>query len=85
MARQRSAKPSTAVRIRSRPQINIIDMGVTRLKRKDRRNKMFSRMETQVKKLGTNIEIGSRAISEKTHLAVQNRAAIAIARKEAGL
>ena len=60
-------------------------MGVTRLKRKDRRNKTFSRMETQVKKMGTNIETGSRAISEKTHLAVQNRDAIAQARKEAGL
>jgi len=60
-------------------------MGVTRLKRKDRRNKTFSRLETQAKKLGTNIETGSRAISERTHLAVQNRPAIEQARKEAGL
>ena len=65
MARLRSAKPPTAVRIRFRPRFilnnkNIIKMGVTRLKRKDRRNKTVSRVEVQFLKLGRNIELGSK-------------------------
>ncbi|MVZ64807.1 spore protein [Sphingobacterium sp. DK4209] len=35
-------------------------MGVTRLKRKDRRNKTVSRVEVQFLKLGRNIELGSK-------------------------
>ncbi len=36
-------------------------MGVTRLKRKDRKNKTVSRLEVQFLKLGSNIEVGSRS------------------------
>lgn len=36
-------------------------MGVTRLKRKDRKNKTVSRLEVQFLKLGRNVEIGSRS------------------------
>ena len=36
-------------------------MGVTRLKRKDRKNKTVSRLEVQHLKLATNLEIGSRS------------------------
>ncbi|QNL48470.1 spore protein [Olivibacter sp. SDN3] len=36
-------------------------MGVTRLKRKDRRNKTVSRLEVQFLKLGRNIEVGDRS------------------------
>lgn len=36
-------------------------MGVTRLKRKDRRNKTVSRVEVQFLKLGSNLELGSRS------------------------
>ncbi len=41
-------------------------MGVTRLKRKDRKNKTTSRLEVQFLKLGRNIEIGSRSLEKKT-------------------
>ena len=65
VARQRSAKPPTAVRIRSRPQVlknlKIKAMGVTRLKRKDRKNKTVSRLQVQFLKLATNLELGSRS------------------------
>ena len=36
-------------------------MGVTRLKRKDRKNKTTSRLEVQHLKLATNLEPGSRS------------------------
>ena len=78
MARQRSAKPPTAVRIRSRPQdlnnLNKnIDMAVTRLKRKDRRNKTFAKLDVKNLKLATNIELGSRSRqSTKDQLAKNN-------------
>ena len=36
-------------------------MAVTRLKRKDRRNKVVAKREVQFLKLGRNIEIGSRS------------------------
>ncbi len=36
-------------------------MSVTRLKRKDRRNKTVSRLEVQFLKLATNLEPGSRS------------------------
>ena len=63
MARQRSAKPCTAVRIRSRPQKIKIEqkiikkMGVTRLKRKDRKNKTVSRLKKQRLKMATDKSI----------------------------
>jgi len=48
-------------------------MGVTRLKRKDRRNKTVSRLEVQFLKLGRNIETGSRSReSQKSQLAKNN-------------
>lgn len=48
-------------------------MGVTRLKRKDRKNKTVSRLEVQFLKLGSNIELGSRsAQSQKNQLAINN-------------
>ena len=40
-------------------------MGVTRLKRKDRRNKTFSRLEVQFLKNATNLEPGSRSQEPK--------------------
>jgi hypothetical protein len=40
-------------------------MGVTRLKRKDRKNKTVSRLEVQFLKLGRNIEDGSRSREPK--------------------
>jgi len=36
-------------------------MGVTRLKRKDRRNKVVAKTEVQFLKLGRNLETGSRS------------------------
>ena len=80
MARQRSAKPFTAVRIRSRPQklknIKFNTMGVTRLKRKDRKNKTTSRLEVQFLKLATNLEPGSRSAEKKGNQIAINNAAL---------
>lgn len=48
-------------------------MGVTRLKRKDRRNKTVARVEVQFLKLGRNIELGSRnKMSAKSQIAKNN-------------
>ncbi|MGB3103608.1 hypothetical protein, partial [Sphingobacterium siyangense] len=71
--------PPTAVRIRFRPRFilnnkNIIKMGVTRLKRKDRRNKTVSRVEVQFLKLGTNVELGSRSKMKASNQIVKNDA-----------
>ncbi|TJZ54823.1 spore protein [Sphingobacterium olei] len=49
-------------------------MGVTRLKRKDRRNKTVSRVEVQFLKLGRNIELGSRSKMPKHSQIVKNNA-----------
>ena len=49
-------------------------MGVTRLKRKDRRNKTVSRVEVQFLKLGTNIELGSRSKMKANNQIVKNDA-----------
>ena len=81
MARQRSAKPFTAVRIRSRPQgiktlKNNKIMGVTRLKRKDRKNKTTSRLEVQFLKNATNLEPGSRSAEPKNSQIAKNNAAL---------
>ncbi|MGB4773622.1 MAG: spore protein [Daejeonella sp.] len=48
-------------------------MGVTRLKRKDRKNKTTSRLEVQFLKLGRNIEVGSRSVqSPKSQVSINN-------------
>ncbi|RZM30083.1 MAG: spore protein [Pedobacter sp.] len=48
-------------------------MAVTRLKRKDRKNKTTSRLEVKTLKLATNIELGSRSRqSTKDQLAINN-------------
>ncbi len=49
-------------------------MGVTRLKRKDRRNKTFSRLEVQHLKLATNLEQGSRSKQSTTDQLAKNNA-----------
>ncbi|MEH6306342.1 spore protein [Olivibacter sp. CPCC 100613] len=51
-------------------------MGVTRLKRKDRRNKTVSRLEVQFLKLGRNIEAGSRSKESKSSQVVKNKAVL---------
>jgi hypothetical protein len=52
-------------------------MGVTRLKRKDRRNKTVSRLEVQFLKLGRNIESGSRSQESATSQVAKNNAVLA--------
>lgn len=54
-------------------------MGVTRLKRKDRRNKTVSRMEVQSLKLATNLEYGSRSVEKKSSQIAKNNVALAAA------
>ncbi|MCS4227561.1 spore protein [Sphingobacterium sp. BIGb0165] len=49
-------------------------MGVTRLKRKDRRNKTVSRVEVQFLKLGTNVELGTRSKMKADNQIVKNDA-----------
>ncbi|MCL4638817.1 MULTISPECIES: spore protein [Olivibacter] len=51
-------------------------MGVTRLKRKDRRNKTVSRLEVQFLKLGRNIEVGSRSKEPKNSQVAKNNAVL---------
>ncbi len=60
-------------------------MAVTRLKRKDRLNKTVSRLETQRKKMGTNIEIQNRSEESPNSLVSLNRIEIQKAREAAGL
>jgi len=52
-------------------------MGVTRLKRKDRRNKTFSRLEVQFLKNATNLEPGSRSQEPKNSQLEKNNAVLA--------
>jgi len=52
-------------------------MGVTRLKRKDRKNKTVSRLEVQFLKLATNLELGSRSAEPKHSQIALNNAALA--------
>lgn len=48
-------------------------MAVTRLKRKDRRNKTFAKLDVKFLKLATNIELGTRSKqSSKDQLAINN-------------
>jgi hypothetical protein len=54
-------------------------MGVTRLKRKDRKNKTTSRLEVQFLKLATNLEYGSRSAESKHSQIAKNNAALDIA------
>jgi hypothetical protein len=49
-------------------------MGVTRLKRKDRKNKTVSRLEVQHLKLATNLELGSRSKESAKSQIVKNNA-----------
>ena len=52
-------------------------MGVTRLKRKDRKNKTTSRLEVQFLKLAKNIEVGSRSLEKATSQISLNNAVLA--------
>jgi hypothetical protein len=52
-------------------------MGVTRLKRKDRRNKTFSRLEVQFLKLATNLQPGSRSAQSTKHQLAKNNEVLA--------
>ncbi len=52
-------------------------MGVTRLKRKDRRNKTVSRLEVQFLKLGRNLEKGSRSKESANSQISKNNAVLA--------
>lgn len=49
-------------------------MGVTRLKRKDRKNKTVSRLEVQFLNLGRNTELGNRSTEKANNQQAQNRA-----------
>ncbi|WP_257657652.1 spore protein [Parapedobacter lycopersici] len=51
-------------------------MGVTRLKRKDRRNKVVAKNEVQFLKLGSNIEAGSRSKMPAGSQIVKNNAVL---------
>ena len=51
-------------------------MGVTRLKRKDRKNKTVSRLEVQFLKNATNLEPGSRSKEPKHSQVDKNNAAL---------
>ncbi len=51
-------------------------MGVTRLKRKDRKNKTTSRLEVQFLKNATNLEPGSRSAEPKNSQIAKNNAAL---------
>ena len=52
-------------------------MGVTRLKRKDRKNKTVSRLEVQFLKLATDLEPGSRSAEPKHSQIAKNNEALA--------
>jgi hypothetical protein len=51
-------------------------MGVTRLKRKDRKNKTVSRLQVQALKLATNLEAGSRSAEPKNSQIAKNNEAL---------
>ena len=52
-------------------------MGVTRLKRKDRRNKTTSRLEVQFLKNATNLEPGSRSAEKPGNQIAKNNEVLA--------
>jgi len=51
-------------------------MAVTRLKRKDRRNKTTARLEVQFLKAGRNVELGSRSKMPKDSQITKNNAVL---------
>ena len=51
-------------------------MGVTRLKRKDRKNETTSRLEVQFLKNATNLEPGSRSAEPKDSQIAKNNAVL---------
>nr|WP_181718607.1 spore protein [Pedobacter sp.]QJS06264.1 spore protein [Pedobacter sp.] len=51
-------------------------MAVTRLKRKDRKNKNTSRQEVKTLKLATNLELGSRSRQSTTDQLAKNNAVL---------
>ena len=52
-------------------------MAVTRLKRKDRRNKNFAQQDVDFLKRATNIELGSRSAQPKNDQLAKNNAVLA--------
>ncbi|MNJ98334.1 hypothetical protein D3C87_160990 [compost metagenome] len=52
-------------------------MAVTRLKRKDRRNKTFAKLDVKFLKLATNIELGSRSRQSTKDQLAKNNAVLA--------
>lgn len=52
-------------------------MGVTRLKRKDRKNKTISRLEVQFLKFGRNIEVSNRSKEPKNSQVRKNNEVLA--------
>jgi len=52
-------------------------MGVTRLKRKDRKNKTVSRLQVQFLKNATNLQPGSRSKEPKNSQTDKNNAVLA--------
>jgi hypothetical protein len=52
-------------------------MGVTRLKRKDRKNKTTSRLEVQWLKNARNVEVGSRSTESPKSQISKNNAVLA--------
>ncbi len=52
-------------------------MAVTRLKRKDRRNKTFAKLDVKFLKLATNIELGSRSKQSTKDQLAKNNAVLA--------
>ncbi|MGK6350790.1 spore protein [Parapedobacter sp. DT-150] len=51
-------------------------MGVTRLKRKDRKNKVVAKNQVQFLKLGRNLEAGSRSKLPASSQIVKNNAVL---------
>ncbi len=52
-------------------------MAVTRLKRKDRRNKTFAKLDVKFLKLATNIELGTRSRQSGKDQLAKNNAVLA--------
>jgi len=52
-------------------------MAVTRLKRKDRRNKTFAKLDVKFLKRATNVELGSRSQQSTKDQLAKNNAVLA--------
>ena len=63
--------------LRINKKLKIKIMGVTRLKRKDRKNKTVSRLEQQFLKLATDLQPGSRSKEPKNSQLAKNNEALA--------